>query len=38
MDLELLASMGHGDNERVDLETLEMCTKLWDVLARDLLG
>jgi acetylornithine deacetylase/succinyl-diaminopimelate desuccinylase-like protein len=32
------ASMFHGDNERVDVESLRLTTELWDGLARDLLG
>ena len=38
MDLEDLAAMGHGDDERIDVESLEMVTELWDVLVRDFLG
>lgn len=38
MGLEELATMGHGDNERVDVESLEMCTQLFESLARDFLG
>ena len=33
-----LATMGHGDDERVDIESLDMSVELWDVLARDFLG
>jgi acetylornithine deacetylase/succinyl-diaminopimelate desuccinylase-like protein len=29
-------SMVHGDNERVDQESLRLCTELWLALARDL--
>jgi acetylornithine deacetylase/succinyl-diaminopimelate desuccinylase-like protein len=32
------ASMFHGNDERVDLESLDLSTQLWDRLARDLLG
>ncbi len=32
------ASMFHGDNERIDQESLDLSTRLWDGLARDLLG
>jgi acetylornithine deacetylase/succinyl-diaminopimelate desuccinylase-like protein len=32
------ASMFHGDNERVDQESLRLSTELWQGLARDLLG
>jgi acetylornithine deacetylase/succinyl-diaminopimelate desuccinylase-like protein len=33
-----LASMGHGDDERIDLESLGMVTALWDAVVRDLQG
>ena len=36
--MDQLATMGHGDDERVDIESLDMCVELWDVLARDFLG
>ena len=32
------ASMFHGDNERIDQESLRLCTEFWQVVARDLLG
>lgn len=32
------ASMFHGDNERIDQESLRLSTELWKALARDLLG
>jgi acetylornithine deacetylase/succinyl-diaminopimelate desuccinylase-like protein len=32
------ASMFHGNDERVDTESLVLSTRLWDGLARDLLG
>jgi len=32
------ASMFHGDDERVDVESLRLTTELWDGLVRDLLG
>ncbi len=35
--LEAYASMFHGDNERVDLESLRLSTELWEATARDLL-
>jgi acetylornithine deacetylase/succinyl-diaminopimelate desuccinylase-like protein len=38
ISLEELATMGHGDNERVDVESLRMVTDLWPALARDFLG
>ena len=31
------ASMFHGNDERVDIDSLVLSTKLWDGLARDLL-
>ena len=31
-------SMFHGDDERVDIESLELTTGLWDAVVRDLLG
>jgi acetylornithine deacetylase/succinyl-diaminopimelate desuccinylase-like protein len=33
-----LASMGHGDDERIDVESLGMVTQLWDAVVRDLQG
>jgi len=32
------SSMFHGDNERVDVESLDITTQLWDGVVRDLLG
>jgi acetylornithine deacetylase/succinyl-diaminopimelate desuccinylase-like protein len=32
------ASMFHGNDERVDLESLVLSTRLWELLAHDLLG
>jgi acetylornithine deacetylase/succinyl-diaminopimelate desuccinylase-like protein len=32
------ASMFHGNDERVDTESLELSARLWDGLARDLVG
>jgi acetylornithine deacetylase/succinyl-diaminopimelate desuccinylase-like protein len=32
------ASMFHGNDERVDIESLDLSTQLWDRLARDLLS
>jgi len=32
------ASMFHGNDERVDIDSLVLSTKLWDGLARDLVG
>jgi len=32
------SSMFHGDNERVDQESLRLSTELWDATARDLLS
>lgn len=36
--LEDYAARFHGDNERVDLESLRLCTELWEGVAQDLLG
>ena len=30
--------MFHGDDERVDVESLRLSTELWEALADDLLG
>ncbi len=38
LGMDDLATMGHGDDERVDIESLDMSVELWDVLARDFLG
>jgi acetylornithine deacetylase/succinyl-diaminopimelate desuccinylase-like protein len=38
LSLEQLASMGHGDDERVDIESLAMMTDMWEALARDVCG
>jgi acetylornithine deacetylase/succinyl-diaminopimelate desuccinylase-like protein len=38
MSLEELGTMGHGDDERVDVESLRLVTEMWGVLARDVLG
>ena len=32
------ATMFHGNDERVDQESLTLCTQLWEAVARDLLG
>jgi len=32
------SSMFHGDNERVDQESLRLSTELWDATAREFLG
>ena len=33
LGMDDLATMGHGDDERVDIESLDMWVELWDVLA-----
>ena len=38
LTFEDYASMFHGNDERVDVESLEMSTALWDAVARDLLA
>jgi acetylornithine deacetylase/succinyl-diaminopimelate desuccinylase-like protein len=38
LSMDDLAQMGHGDDERVDLESLGMISEMWDVLIRDFMG
>jgi acetylornithine deacetylase/succinyl-diaminopimelate desuccinylase-like protein len=38
MSFEDYGTMFHGDDERVDVESLELSTRLWEAVARDLLG
>jgi acetylornithine deacetylase/succinyl-diaminopimelate desuccinylase-like protein len=38
LTLEDFGRMFHGDDERVDLESLRLSTELWQALARDLLA
>ncbi|HVV77196.1 MAG TPA: M20/M25/M40 family metallo-hydrolase [Mycobacteriales bacterium] len=38
MSLDAIAAMAHGDNERIDVESLRLITELWPALARDFLG
>jgi acetylornithine deacetylase/succinyl-diaminopimelate desuccinylase-like protein len=38
LSLEDYGVMFHGDDERVDAESLRLSTELWDALARDFLG
>ena len=38
LSFEDYGSMFHGDNERVDTESLRLSTELWGHVARDLLG
>jgi acetylornithine deacetylase/succinyl-diaminopimelate desuccinylase-like protein len=38
LSFEDYGSMFHGDDERVDVESLELSTDMWEALARDLLG
>lgn len=38
MHPEDYALMFHGDDERVDIESLRLSTDMWEALARDLLG
>jgi acetylornithine deacetylase/succinyl-diaminopimelate desuccinylase-like protein len=35
---EEFSTMFHGDDERVDVESLRLSTELWDVVARDMLA
>lgn len=38
LSYEDVATMFHGDDERVDQDSLRLSTELWDAVARDLLG
>ncbi len=38
MSMEDYGGMFHGDDERIDQESLRLSTELWDAVARDLLG
>jgi len=38
LNMEDYGVMFHGDNERVDVESLRLSTEMWEALARDLLG
>ena len=33
-----MANMFHGDNERIDTESLRLTTELWEALVTDFLG
>jgi hypothetical protein len=37
LTFEQYATMFHGDNERVDIDSLRLSTELWQALARDVL-
>jgi acetylornithine deacetylase/succinyl-diaminopimelate desuccinylase-like protein len=36
--LDEIATMAHGDNERIDIPSLEMSVQLWETLVVDFLG
>ena len=38
LSIDDIATMGHGDNERIDTDSLELSTDLWEQLARDFLS
>ena len=38
LSFEDYSTMFHGDDERVDQESLRLSTELWQVVARELLG
>jgi acetylornithine deacetylase/succinyl-diaminopimelate desuccinylase-like protein len=38
LTFEDYATMFHGNDERIDLESLGLCTALWEEVAKDLLG
>jgi acetylornithine deacetylase/succinyl-diaminopimelate desuccinylase-like protein len=37
-DTAAIAARFHGNNERIDIESLELCTDLWDGVTREVLG
>ena len=37
LTLEDYGTMFHGDDERVDVESLRLSTEMWEAVARDLL-
>jgi acetylornithine deacetylase/succinyl-diaminopimelate desuccinylase-like protein len=37
LSFEQYSTMFHGDNERVDIDSLRLSTELWQALARDVL-
>jgi acetylornithine deacetylase/succinyl-diaminopimelate desuccinylase-like protein len=36
--LDAIAGMAHGDNERIDVESLHMAVELWEAIVTDFLG
>ena len=38
MSFSDFASMFHGDDERIDVESLRLATEFWEIVARDLVG
>ncbi len=36
--MDEMATMGHGDNERIDVESLQLETELWPALVEDFMG
>ena len=38
LGVDEIATMAHGDDERIDVESLHMVTDMWERLARDFLG
>ena len=38
MNMDLFQRMFHGDDERVDVDSLRLSTEMWEALARDLLA
>jgi acetylornithine deacetylase/succinyl-diaminopimelate desuccinylase-like protein len=38
LTFEDYATMFHGNDERIDQESLGLCTELWEEVAKDLLG
>ena len=38
LSFEQFSTMFHGDDERVDVDSLRLSTEMWDAVARDVLG
>jgi hypothetical protein len=38
MSIDEYSVMFHGDDERVDIESLRLSTELWEAVAHDLVG
>ena len=38
LSFEDYGSMFHGDDERIDVESLQLSTDMWEALSHDMLG